>query len=86
MNPAPTCTSQAFLGLEGRPSWSNFTIVTPQISGLANGDMFKGLSSVGISVVTGDNSWAYLRPDKPHSLFYTTMAASNYEGYPVLPR
>jgi hypothetical protein len=48
---------QAFLGLTTKASWSSSSMVTPQISGLRNGDALATLKANGVTCVTGDNTW-----------------------------
>jgi hypothetical protein len=62
-------------------------MVTPEISGLVNGDALAALTSKGIQCGTGDNTWAHLRNlAAPHQMLYTTQALSNFAGFAVLPR
>ncbi len=47
---------QGFLGLSDRAVWSSQAMVTPQISGLANGAALGGMFAAGIQAVMGDNT------------------------------
>lgn len=75
-----------YLNLTSRTTWSETTMVTPQISGLANGDALSGMFSRGIRAVMGDNSFSYNLNPNPYLLLYTTPATSNYAGFPIIPR
>ncbi|KAJ3126131.1 hypothetical protein HK098_007842 [Nowakowskiella sp. JEL0407] len=63
------------------------SIVTPQISGLRNGDAIKAIVDNGINYAVGDDSRPELISDK--GVLYpliTTNALSNYNGFMILPR
>ena len=63
-------------------------MVTPQISGLLNGDALAALVKNGITCAVGDNTWPFLaaKPSNPYGLVYTTKAANGYDGFAILPR
>jgi len=67
--------------------WSGRSIVTPQISGLHNGDALEIFRQYGIVSATGDIS----RPDitnnaNPYLPFITTEGSSNVANFPIIPR
>ena len=73
--------------LDTRASYSRRCLVTPQISGLANGDALRAFSEQGVACATGDNTWRHLRnPDNPHHMLYTTADKNGFDGFAVLPR
>jgi hypothetical protein len=64
-------------------------MVTPQISGLRNGDALSALKQYGgINCAVGDNTWPFLgaKPDNPHQLLYTTAAVNGFDGFQIIPR
>ncbi|KAI8800588.1 hypothetical protein BJ742DRAFT_764017 [Cladochytrium replicatum] len=75
------------LGLEGQSFFSIRTMVTPQITGLFNGDALAAMKENGILAAVGDNSRTNLV--SPRGLWfpvYTTMDTSNYDGGIIIPR
>ncbi|KAJ3112952.1 hypothetical protein HDU96_003953 [Phlyctochytrium bullatum] len=76
------------LGLTSTPNWSNFSMVTPGISGLFNGDALKALLDFGITASVGDSS----RPKTLNSTnpefwpMITTVDANGYAGFTAVPR
>ncbi|KAI8465295.1 MAG: hypothetical protein J3K34DRAFT_461466 [Monoraphidium minutum] len=75
------------LGLSGRASYSGKCLVTPQISGLANGDVLSSFAAAAVTCATGDNTWRHLmHPTNPHAMLSTTAAANGYDGFSILPR
>ena len=57
-------------------------MVTPQISGLKNGDALAALAASGIVGVTGDNTWTFLRsPVSVHHMLLTTVANNGFAGW-----
>ena len=56
-------------------------MVTPQLSGLNNGDALAALAANGIMGVTGDNSWPFLKsPVSVHHTLTTTAARNGFAG------
>ncbi|KIZ05734.1 hypothetical protein MNEG_2222 [Monoraphidium neglectum] len=77
----------AFLNLRNRTLFSSKCMVTPQISGLRNGDALAALAGRGIQCVTGDNTWKFLlHPTNPHYMLYTTPDTNGYANMAILPR
>ncbi|KAJ3334466.1 hypothetical protein HDU93_007882, partial [Gonapodya sp. JEL0774] len=74
------------LSLDGKSYWSPNSMVTPQISGVFNGDVYTQLTQHGIVTIVGDNSRASLVPTDLYGLWRSTAASSNYVGYAVIPR
>jgi len=75
------------LNLVDEEWWSGKSIITPQISGLHNGDALEVFRQYGIVSATGDIS----RPDitnseNPYIPFMTTKASSNVADFPIIPR
>lgn len=64
-------------------------MVTPQISGLRNGDALAALEAAGITCAVGDNTWQFLRNDyNTYNMLYATLDGNGYSGsdFAVLPR
>ncbi|KXS12096.1 hypothetical protein M427DRAFT_34999, partial [Gonapodya prolifera JEL478] len=74
------------LGLVGKAWWSPNSIVTPQISGLFNGDTLAALTAQGLTTAVGDNSRANLVPADKYQFWRSNTSTSNYNGYTVIPR
>jgi hypothetical protein len=74
------------LGLSKTNRLSTRAVVTPQVSGLSNGDVLAALVGRGFLAAVGDNSWAHLRPTNRYHLLRTTTESSNYAGFAVIPR
>ncbi|KXS21755.1 hypothetical protein M427DRAFT_107155 [Gonapodya prolifera JEL478] len=74
------------LGLTGQPYWSSNGMVTPEISGVFNGDAYTVLTANNITTIVGDNSRSQLVPSDIYGLWRSTSASSNYVGYAVIPR
>ncbi|KAJ3192166.1 hypothetical protein HK101_006946 [Irineochytrium annulatum] len=78
----------AFANVAGTSYWSNFSMVTPGISGLFNGDALRALVDFGITAAVGDSS----RPktfDATAPYWWplsTTMANNNFDGFTIVPR
>ncbi len=62
------------------------SMVTPQISGLFNGNAIRAMLENGIKSVVGDNSRAELKAVNPYEGLYTTVAKNNYDGLYIVPR
>jgi hypothetical protein len=71
-----------------RPTFSSKCMVTPQISGLLNGDALSALVANGITCAVGDNTWPALftNPANPYHALRTTAAKNGYDGFTILPR
>ncbi|KXS15723.1 hypothetical protein M427DRAFT_32144 [Gonapodya prolifera JEL478] len=78
--------SSEYLGLNGTAWFSPRSLVTPQVSGLFNGDLYAALTAAGISAVVGDNSRTNIVPKNVYHPFRTTPQGSNYGGFLVVPR
>jgi hypothetical protein len=74
------------LGLSKTNRLSTRAVVTPQVSGLSNGDVLAAMVGRGFLAAVGDNSWAHLRPTNYYHLLRTTTQSSNYAGFKVIPR
>lgn len=81
-------SSPAHLNLDSRATRSTKCIVTPQISGLMNGDVLAALKNdLGIECAVGDNTWQHLKnQDNPYHLLYTTKAKNGFDRFAILPR
>ncbi|KAJ3320039.1 hypothetical protein HDU93_003617, partial [Gonapodya sp. JEL0774] len=78
--------SSSYLSLSGRSWFSPHSMVTPQVSGLFNGDMYKVLTAAGVTAVVGDNSRPEVVPANKYHPWRTTNGSANYEGFLVVPR
>ena len=79
--------TQDFLNVAGLPTFSSSCMVTPQISGLRNGDALAALAEAGVTCATGDNTWPFLlNQANPHLPLYTTAATNGYDGFAIIPR
>jgi hypothetical protein len=84
LQPSPTpnlgtINPQAHLNLASKPTFSSKCMVTPQISGLVNGDALSGLKSQGIECTTGDNTWAHLRNlANPYQMLYSNVVSGKF--------
>ncbi|KAI8809971.1 hypothetical protein BJ742DRAFT_889299 [Cladochytrium replicatum] len=75
------------LGLTGRSYYSIRTMVTPQITGVFNGDALAAMAEKGIIGVVGDNSRTNLvNPNGLWFPLYTTIESSNLAGTVIIPR
>ncbi|KAI8801161.1 hypothetical protein BJ742DRAFT_859460 [Cladochytrium replicatum] len=75
------------LGLSNKSFYSTRTLVTPQITGIFNGDALAAMKEIGILGVVGDNSRQNLANPKGHWFpLYTTVDTSNFDGAVVIPR
>lgn len=66
--------AQQALGLPDKHPdvYSSKCMVTPQISGLSNGDVLRALAANGFQCSAGDNTWKHLlNADSPHEMLYT---------------
>lgn len=76
-----------YLNLSQRETFSSKCMVTPQISGLRNGDALSALAQNGIICATGDNTWPFLvNQDNVHHMLYTTSDDNGFDGFAILPR
>jgi hypothetical protein len=72
--PAPQL--QAHLNLASKPTSSNKCMVTPQISGLMNGDALRALRAAGLECATGDNTWEHLKNQQhPYQMLYSNAVS-----------
>eukprot|EP00833_Pecoramyces_ruminatium_P006869 jgi/Orpsp1_1/1180901/evm.model.c7180000075072.1 len=75
------------LDLIGEEWWSGKSIITPQISGLHNGDALDIFRQYGILSATGDISRQDItNTANPYLPFLTTLDSSNVADFPVIPR
>ncbi|KAJ3095132.1 hypothetical protein HDU97_007245 [Phlyctochytrium planicorne] len=76
------------IGLTTSAGWSNFSMVTPGISGLFNGDALRALTQFGITAAVGDTS----RPKTTNLTnpefwpMITSVDVSGFAGFTVIPR
>ncbi|GBF97916.1 hypothetical protein Rsub_10589 [Raphidocelis subcapitata] len=76
-----------YLNIAALPTFSSRCMVTPQISGLRNGDALAALAEAGVTCATGDNTWPFLlNQDNPYHPLYTTVATNGYDGFAIIPR
>ncbi|GBF97931.1 hypothetical protein Rsub_10604 [Raphidocelis subcapitata] len=76
-----------YLNIAALPTFSSRCMVTPQISGLRNGDALAALAEAGVTCGTGDNTWPFLlNQDNPYHPLYTTAATNGYDGFAIIPR
>jgi hypothetical protein len=61
-------------------------MVTPEISGLKNGNALKAMWDTGKRVCTGDNSQPALIAPNPYHALVTTVAANGFDGMLIVPR
>jgi len=67
--------------------WSSKSIITPQISGLHNGDAIEIFRQYGIVSATGDISRDDItNSTNPYLPFITTVDTSSVGGFPIIPR
>jgi len=77
----------AALGLTGKPAFSSKCMVTPQISGLANGDVLAAIKLQGVECAVGDNTWGHLKnKESPHQMLYSTLEKNGFAGFAIMPR
>jgi len=75
------------LDLDEEDWWSGKSIITPQISGLHNGDALEIFRQYGIVSATGDISRADItNVTNYYHPFITTKETSNVENFPIIPR
>jgi hypothetical protein len=55
-------------------------MVTPQISGLSNGDTLAALAQQSTTCGMGDNTWPYLRGPNPHRMLLTSQVRPAWGG------
>ena len=78
MPPTRPSPEQKLLNIIGGPAntFSSKCMVTPQISGLVNGDTLAALAKNGLQCAAGDNTWSHLKNlKKPHQMLVTTKAS-----------
>jgi hypothetical protein len=74
-------------GWSNLPTWSNFSMVSPGISGVFNGDALKAFVDAGYSSIVGDTSRPNIgNPINSRWPWITSISSSNYEGFSVIPR
>jgi len=75
------------LDLVGEEWWSQSSIITPQISGLHNGDAIEIFKYFGINSASGDVSRADItNSDNIYLPFVTTQETSHVDGFPIIAR
>ncbi|ORX79585.1 hypothetical protein BCR32DRAFT_205435 [Anaeromyces robustus] len=75
------------LNLVDEEWWSGNSIVTPQISGLHNGDALEIFEKYNITSATGDISRSDItNKANIYHPFLTTLESSNHANFPVIPR
>jgi len=79
-------SSEPYLGMYNRPCFSPNSIVTPEISGLHNGDALRALSENNVFYAVGDTSRPDLSPANFYYPFISNQTSSNFDGFYVIPR
>jgi len=79
-------TKEPYLGMYDRDCYSKHSIVTPEISGLHNGDNLKALKENEVYYAVGDTSRTDLSPGNFYFPFISNMTTSNFDGFVVFPR
>ncbi|OUM59547.1 hypothetical protein PIROE2DRAFT_67677 [Piromyces sp. E2] len=79
-------SKEPYLGMYDRPCYSQHSIVTPEISGLHNGDALRALTENQILYAVGDTSRTDLSPSNFYLPFVTSMSSSNFDGFYAIPR
>ncbi|KAJ1564226.1 hypothetical protein HK096_009042, partial [Nowakowskiella sp. JEL0078] len=74
------------LGLYNSTQFSQNSLVTPQISGIWNGDALQAILDNGITSIVGDDSRGIINPLGFWYPYFTTIASSNFEGFQIIPR
>ncbi|KAJ1550765.1 hypothetical protein HK096_005156, partial [Nowakowskiella sp. JEL0078] len=74
------------LNLYNSSQFSQHSLVTPQISGIWNGDLLQALLDNNITTIVGDNSRYIVNTLGNWYPYFTTVASSNLAGFAVLPR
>jgi len=69
-----------------RPCYSPHSIVTPEISGLHNGDALRALKENGVNYAVGDTSRQDLSPANFYLPFISNKTTSNFDGFIAIPR
>jgi len=78
--------SEPYLGMYERPCYSPHSIVTPEISGLHNGDALRALTENNVLYAVGDTSRTDLSPANFYLPFISNMTTSNFDNFIVIPR
>ncbi|ORX50620.1 hypothetical protein BCR36DRAFT_583206 [Piromyces finnis] len=79
-------SKEPYLGMYDRDCYSKHSIVTPEISGLHNGDALKALTDNEVYYAVGDTSRVDVSPENFYLPFITNMTTSNFDGFVVIPR
>ncbi|OUM59544.1 hypothetical protein PIROE2DRAFT_14877 [Piromyces sp. E2] len=79
-------SDEPYLGMYNRPCFSKHSIVTPEISGLHNGDNLKAFTENQVYYAVGDTSRVDLSPANFYFPYITNMTQSNFDGFVVFPR
>ncbi|OUM59546.1 hypothetical protein PIROE2DRAFT_14879, partial [Piromyces sp. E2] len=79
-------SDEPYLGMYNRPCYSKHSIVTPEISGLHNGDNLKAFTENQVYYAVGDTSRVDLSPANFYFPYITNMTQSNFDGFVVFPR
>jgi len=79
-------SSEPYLGMYERPCFSPNSIVTPEISGLHNGDALRALSDNNVLYAVGDTSRSDLSPGNFYYPFVSNQTSSNFDGFFAIPR
>lgn len=69
-----------------RSHFSDYHIVTPEISGLFNKNAMRAMKDLGVESVTGDNSRPELKPVNTYFGRYTEKAKNGVDGIFIMPR
>jgi len=79
-------SKEPYLGMYDRPCYSPHSIVTPEISGLHNGDALRALKENGVNYAVGDTSRQDLSPANFYLPFISNKTTSNFDGFIAIPR
>ncbi|ORX33470.1 hypothetical protein BCR36DRAFT_588606, partial [Piromyces finnis] len=79
-------SKEPYLGMYDRDCYSKHSIVTPEISGLHNGDALKALTDNEVYYAVGDTSRVDVSPENFYLPFITNMTTSNFDGFVVIPQ
>jgi hypothetical protein len=79
-------SKEPYLGMYDRDCYSQHSIVTPEISGLHNGDALRALTDNQVYYAVGDVSRTDLSPANFYLPFISNMTSSNFDGFLAIPR
>jgi len=79
-------SDKPYLGMYDRDCYSQHSIITPEISGLHNGDNLKAFTDNKVYFAVGDTSRADLSPANFYFPFISNKTISGFDGFVVFPR